>query len=146
MIIDYAKIYLKAGDGGDGSMSFRRELYVANGGPDGGDGGKGSDIYLKVDGSMSTLLDFKYKKNFIADNGNKGEGARRTGRSGKDLYIPVPLGTIVKDIESNKIIADMSNINDELLIAKGGRGGRGNQHFATSTRQVPKFAELRRKG
>lgn len=146
MIIDYAKINVKAGDGGDGSMSFRRELYVANGGPDGGDGGRGASIYLKVDSSLNTLLDFKYKKNFLGENGKGGEGARCTGKSADDIYIPVPLGTIVKDIETDKIIADLSLDKEELLIAKGGRGGRGNQHFATSTRQVPKFAETGEKG
>ncbi|MEG1989622.1 MAG: GTPase ObgE [Clostridia bacterium] len=146
MIIDYAKINVKAGNGGDGSMSFRRELYVANGGPDGGDGGKGASIYLKVDSSLNTLLDFKYKKNFVGENGNYGEGARRSGKSADDVYIPVPLGTIVKDIDTGKIIADLSIEGEELLLAKGGRGGRGNQHFATSTRQVPKFAEIGEKG
>lgn len=146
MIIDYAKIHVKAGDGGNGSMSFRRELYVANGGPDGGDGGRGANIYLKVDTNLNTLLDFKYKKEFIGENGSKGEGARRSGKSAKDLYIPVPLGTIVRDIDANKVIADMSQPDEELLLVKGGRGGRGNQHFATSTRQVPKFAESGEKG
>ena len=146
MIVDYAKIHIKAGNGGDGSMSFRRELYVANGGPDGGDGGRGASVYLKVDSSLTTLLDFKYKKKFEADRGRHGEGARCTGKSGVDLYIPVPLGTIVKDIDSDRVIADMSNQDDVILIAKGGKGGRGNQHFATSTRQVPKFAELGEKG
>ena len=146
MIIDYAKIHVKAGNGGDGSMSFRRELYVANGGPDGGDGGKGASIYLKVDSNLNTLLDFKYKKNFIGDNGKMGEGARRSGKSAQNVYIPVPLGTIIKDIEADKIIADMSEEGQELLLVKGGRGGRGNQHFATSTRQVPMFAETGEKG
>lgn len=146
MIVDYAKINVKAGDGGDGSMSFRRELYVANGGPDGGDGGRGASIYLKVDSSLTTLLDFKYKKKFEGDRGRHGEGARCTGKSATDLYIPVPLGTIVKDTDTDKIIADMSGKDDVLLLVKGGRGGRGNQHFATSTRQVPKFAELGEKG
>lgn len=146
MIIDYAKIHVKAGDGGNGSMSFRRELYVANGGPDGGDGGRGSDIYLKVDASLNTLLDFRYKKEFVGEDGKKGEGARRSGKSAKDIYIPVPLGTIVKDIDAGKTIADMSEDGQELLLVKGGRGGRGNQHFATSTRQVPKFAESGEKG
>ncbi|MBR1883431.1 MAG: GTPase ObgE [Clostridia bacterium] len=146
MIIDYAKIYVKAGNGGDGSMSFRREMYVANGGPDGGDGGKGASIYLKVSKDLSTLLDFKYKNKFIGANGKNGEGARKTGKSAEDIYIPVPVGTIVRDIDTGNIIADLSNENDEVCLVKGGRGGRGNQHFATSTRQVPKFAELGEKG
>jgi GTP-binding protein len=127
-------------------MSFRRELYVANGGPDGGDGGRGASIYLKVDSSLNTLLDFKYKKKFIGENGKMGEGARRSGKSAKDIYIPVPLGTIVRDIDADKVIADMSEEGQELLLVKGGRGGRGNQHFATATRQVPKFAETGEKG
>ncbi len=146
MIVDYAKIYVKAGNGGNGSMSFRRELYVANGGPDGGDGGRGASIYVKVSKDLSTLLDFKYKNKFIGENGKNGEGSRCTGKSAEDIYIPVPQGTIVRDIDTGKIIADMSNIDDELLLVKGGRGGRGNQHFATSTRQVPKFAEMGEKG
>lgn len=146
MIIDYAKVHVKSGDGGNGSMSFRRELYVANGGPDGGDGGRGASIYLKVDSSLNTLLDFKYKKEFIGESGKNGEGAKRTGKSAKDLYIPVPLGTIVKDVDADKVIADMCEDGQELLLVKGGRGGRGNQHFATSTRQVPKFAEAGEKG
>ena len=146
MIIDYAKIYVKAGNGGDGSMSFRREMYVANGGPDGGDGGKGGSIYLKVSRDLSTLLDFKYKNKFIGENGKNGEGARKTGKSGEDIYIPVPMGTIVKDIDTGNIIADLSKEGDEICLVKGGRGGRGNQHFATSTRQVPKFAEMGEKG
>lgn len=146
MIIDYAKIHVKAGNGGDGAMSFRRELYVANGGPDGGDGGKGASIYLKADSSLNTLLDFKYKKEYIGENGKNGEGARRTGKSAKDMYISVPIGTIVKDIDVNKVIADLSEEGQELLLVKGGKGGKGNQHFATSTRQVPMFAESGEKG
>lgn len=146
MIIDYAKIYVRAGNGGDGSMSFRREMYVANGGPDGGDGGKGASIFLKVSNDLSTLLDFRYKNKFIGENGKNGEGARKTGKSAEDIYIPVPRGTIVRDIDSGNVIADMSNENDEICLVRGGRGGRGNQHFATSTRQVPKFAEMGEKG
>lgn len=146
MIVDYAKIYVKAGNGGNGSMSFRRELYVANGGPDGGDGGRGASVYLRVSKDLSTLLDFKYKNKFVGENGKDGEGARCTGKSAEDIYIPVPIGTIVRDIDSGKIIADMSNEKDEILLVKGGRGGRGNQHFATPTRQVPKFAEMGEKG
>jgi GTP-binding protein len=146
MVIDYVKINIKSGDGGNGAMSFRREKYVANGGPDGGDGGKGGNVYLKVDKNTSTLLAFKYKKIFEADNGRKGEASRRAGKSGKDLYIPVPMGTIVKDIDKNVVVADMSEDGQTFLIAKGGRGGRGNQHFATPTRQVPNFSESGHKG
>lgn len=146
MVIDYVKISVKAGDGGNGAMSFRREKYVANGGPDGGDGGRGGNVYLKVDSNTSTLLDFKYKKKFKAEDGKKGEGARRTGKSGQDLYISVPKGTIVRDIDKDVIVADLSEDNQIFMIAKGGRGGRGNSRFATPTRQVPNFAEQGSKG
>lgn len=141
MVIDYVKIKVKAGNGGNGIVSFRREKYVANGGPDGGDGGRGGNVILKVDPSVNTLLDFRYKKEFKAQDGKNGEGARRSGKSGQDLYISVPNGTIVKDIDKGSIVADLSNDGQEFIIAKGGKGGRGNQHFATPTRQVPNFAE-----
>ena len=141
MVIDYVKIKVKAGNGGNGIVSFRREKYVANGGPDGGDGGRGGNVILKVDPSVNTLLDFRYKKEFKAQDGKNGEGARRSGKSGQDLYISVPKGTIVKDIDKGSIVADLSNDGQEFIIAKGGKGGRGNQHFATPTRQVPNFAE-----
>lgn len=146
MVIDYVKIRIKAGNGGNGARSFRTEKYVAAGGPDGGDGGKGGDVYLKVDLNTSTLLDFRYKKEFKANDGKNGAGSRCSGISGKDIYISVPQGTIVRDLDKNKIIADMSKEDEVLLIAKGGRGGRGNQHFATSTRQVPNFSEMGEKG
>lgn len=146
MVIDYVKINVKSGNGGNGSMSFRREKYVANGGPDGGDGGRGGNVIFRVSKNTSTLLDFKYKKEFKAESGKDGEGARRTGKSGKDLYIDVPQGTIVKDIDKGSIVADLSEENQEFVIARGGRGGRGNKHFATPTRQVPNFAEMGEKG
>ena len=146
MVIDYVKIAVKAGDGGCGWVSFRREKYVAAGGPDGGDGGRGGNVYFKVDSNTSTLLDFKYKKKFKADDGAKGEASRRSGRSGKDLYIAVPKGTIVRDVDKNVIAADLSEEGQEFLIAKGGKGGRGNMNFATPTRQVPNFAEQGKKG
>lgn len=146
MLIDYVRINVKSGDGGNGAMSFRREKYVANGGPDGGDGGRGGNVYLKVNKDMNTLLEFRYKKKFKAEDGKKGEGARRSGKSGEDLYIYVPKGTIVKDIDKDVVVADLSEDNQEFLIAKGGRGGRGNQHFATPTRQVPNFAEAGQRG
>lgn len=146
MLIDFVKINVKSGNGGDGIISFRREKYVANGGPDGGDGGNGGSVYLKVDSNINTLLDFKYKKIFKADDGKKGEGSRCTGKSANNLYISVPKGTIVKDSDKNAIIADLSEEGQEFLIAKGGKGGRGNQHFATPTRQVPNFAEQGQKG
>ena len=146
MVIDYVKISVKAGNGGDGAVSFRREKYVAAGGPDGGDGGRGGSVYFKVDSNTSTLLDFKYKKKFKAEDGKRGDGARKIGKSGQDLYIPVPKGTIVRDIDKDVVVADLSEEGQTFLIAKGGRGGKGNTHFATPTRQVPNFAEQGRKG
>lgn len=141
MFIDYAKIYVKAGDGGNGAISFRREKYVAAGGPDGGDGGKGGDVYFKVDKDANTLIEFRYKKKFKAENGENGEGGHRFGKSGEDLYIPVPIGTVVKDTATDEVLADLSEPGQVALILKGGRGGKGNSHFATSTRQAPRFAQ-----
>ncbi len=146
MIIDYVKISVKAGDGGNGAISFRREKYIANGGPDGGNGGNGGSIYLKVDSNVSTLLDFRYNKVFKADKGKDGEGARCTGKSGNDIYIKVPKGTIVRDIDKDIIIADLKEDNQEFLVAKGGKGGKGNMNFATPTRQIPNFAQSGQKG
>lgn len=141
MFIDYAKIYAGAGKGGNGAVSFRREKYIAAGGPDGGDGGKGGDIYFEVDSDTNTLIDFRYKKKFKAENGNNGEGARKFGKSGEDLYIKVPIGTIVKDAKTGEILADMAEKGQKTLVLKGGRGGKGNTHFATSTRQAPRFSQ-----
>ena len=141
MFTDYTKIIIKAGDGGNGAISFRREKYVAAGGPDGGDGGKGGNVYFKVDKDKNTLIDFKFNKKYKATNGENGSGAKCAGKAGEDIYIGVPIGTIVKDNKTGKIIADLSKENQIELVLKGGRGGRGNQHFATSTRQVPRFAE-----
>ena len=141
MFTDYTKIIIKAGNGGNGAISFRREKYVAAGGPDGGDGGKGGDVYFKVDKDKNTLIDFRYNKKFKATNGENGSGARCTGKSGNDIYIGVPIGTIIKDAETGKIIADLSSPEQVECVLKGGRGGRGNQHFATPTRQVPRFSE-----
>ncbi len=146
MFIDYAKIIIKAGDGGNGAISFRREKYVAAGGPDGGDGGKGGDIYFEVSPNMNTLVDFRYKKKFKAENGKNGEGGHRYGKSGEDLIVKVPIGTIVKDSETGRIMADLSERNQRELILSGGRGGKGNSHFATSTRQAPRFAQGGEKG
>jgi GTP-binding protein len=140
MFVDYAKIIIKSGDGGNGAATFRREKYVAAGGPDGGDGGKGGDVYFVVDQDSNTLIDFRFTKSFKAENGQNGSGSHRFGKSGKDCYIKVPLGTIVKDAESGKVIVDLSNPDQKELILKGGRGGKGNSHFATSTRQAPRFA------
>ena len=140
MFVDIAKIHLKAGKGGDGAVSFHREKYVAAGGPDGGDGGKGGDIVFKADSNLSTLADFRYKRKYAAEAGQNGGASRCTGKSAADLVISVPVGTLVKDAETGRIIADISD-DEPVVIAKGGNGGWGNQHFATSTRQVPRFAK-----
>ena len=140
MFVDYAKIIIKSGDGGNGAATFRREKYVAAGGPDGGDGGKGGDIYFKVDPNQNTLIDFRYTKKFKAENGQNGSGNRCFGKSGEDLYVLVPKGTVLKDSETGKVIADLSEDGQTELVLKGGRGGKGNVHFATSTRQAPHFA------
>ena len=141
MFTDYVKIYVSAGKGGNGAISFRHEKYVAAGGPDGGDGGKGGDVYFKVDKDANTLIEFRYKKKFKAQNGENGQGARKYGKSGEDLIIKVPIGTVIKDASTNEILADLSKNDEEALILKGGRGGLGNSHFATATRQAPRFAQ-----
>ena len=146
MFTDYARITVKSGNGGNGAISFRREKYVASGGPDGGDGGKGGDIYFVVDKDINTLLDFRYKKNFKAENGQNGSGSHCYGKSGEDLYIKVPRGTVVKDAETGKVVTDLSELGQKELILPGGRGGKGNSHFATSTRQAPRFAQDGEKG
>ena len=141
MFTDYVKIYAKAGDGGNGAISFRREKYVAAGGPDGGDGGKGGDVYFEVDPNSNTLIDFRYKKKFKAQTGNNGEGSNKYGRGGEDLTIKVPIGTVIKDATTNEVLADLSQEGQRELVLKGGRGGKGNTHFATSTRQAPRFSQ-----
>ena len=146
MFTDYAKITIKSGNGGNGAITFRREKYVAAGGPDGGDGGKGGNIYFIVDKDMNTLVDFRYKRKFNAQNGQDGEGSHRYGKSGEDLYVKVPQGTIVKDVETGRVVADLSQPGQVELIAPGGIGGKGNAHFATSTRQAPRFAQDGEKG
>ena len=146
MFTDYAKIYVSAGKGGDGAVAFRREKYVAAGGPDGGDGGKGGDVYFEVNPDSNTLIDFRYKKKFKAENGNNGEGGHKYGKSGEDLYIKVPLGTIVKKSDTGEVLADLSEENKKVLVLKGGRGGKGNSHFATATRQAPRFAQKGEEG
>lgn len=140
MFVDYAKIIIKSGDGGNGAATFRREKYVAAGGPDGGDGGKGGDVYFEVDPNANTLIDFRFTKKFKAENGQNGSGGHKYGKSGQDIIVKVPVGTIVKDAETGKVIVDMSKEGQKELILKGGRGGKGNSHFATSTRQAPRFA------
>ena len=146
MFTDYVKIIAKAGNGGDGAVSFRREKYVAAGGPDGGDGGRGGNVYFEVDPDTNTLIDFRYQKKFKAQNGNNGEGANRYGKSGEDLTIKVPIGTIIKDAANGKVLADLSEKGQKELILAGGRGGKGNTHFATSTRQAPRFSQEGEKG
>ncbi len=146
MFVDYTKILVKSGDGGDGAISFWTEKYVANGGPDGGDGGKGGDVYFTVDKDSNTLINFRYNKKYRAEDGENGSGARCYGKSGKDLYIKVPLGTVVKDAETGEVIVDMSEKDQTTLVFPGGRGGKGNSHFATSTRQAPRFAQDGEKG
>ncbi len=145
MFVDIAKIFVKAGDGGDGAVSFHREKYVAAGGPDGGDGGKGGDVVFVADSNMSNLIDFKYKRKFVAEKGENGSKKRCFGKNAPDLVIKVPVGTVVYDDDTGRILADIS---DEIpqVIALGGKGGKGNAHFATSTRQVPKFAKPGFKG
>ncbi|MCI9171097.1 MAG: GTPase ObgE [Lawsonibacter sp.] len=138
--VDTAKISVRSGNGGNGVVSFHREKYVANGGPDGGDGGRGGDIVLEVNDHMSTLMDLRYKRKYVADSGADGAGKRCTGRDGEDLIIRVPRGTVIRDAETGEIIQDMSQ-TDRFVLCRGGRGGWGNQHFATPTRQVPRFAK-----
>ncbi len=138
--IDTARISVRAGKGGNGAVAFHREKYVAAGGPDGGDGGAGGDIVLQVDDNMSTLMDFRYKRKYVAENGADGQGSHKNGRGGKALVIRVPRGTLVRDAESGEIIKDMSD-GEPFVLCKGGRGGWGNAHFATPTRQVPRFAK-----
>ena len=140
MFIDKVKIYVKAGNGGNGSVSFRREKYVAKGGPDGGDGGKGGNVIFQIDKGTNTLLSFRYKRKFVAENGGDGAGAKFHGKNGADVIIKVPEGTLIKDDKTGKILKDMSDC-EEWICAKGGRGGWGNKHFATPTRQIPRFAK-----
>lgn len=140
MFVDIAKIKIKGGDGGAGAVAFHREKYVAAGGPDGGDGGKGGDVVFVVDDNLATLADFRYKRKYSAPNGESGKGGRCNGKKGKDLEIKVPRGTIIREANSKAVMADMSK-TERFVAAKGGKGGWGNIHFATSTRQVPRFAK-----
>ena len=140
MFIDVAKIKIKAGDGGNGAVSFHREKFVAAGGPDGGDGGRGGSVIFQADDNLSTLMDFRYKRKYVAQNGEPGRGARCTGKNAPDLIIRVPRGTLVKDAESGLVIADISG-SEPVVVARGGKGGWGNTHFATPTRQIPRFAK-----
>jgi GTP-binding protein len=145
MFIDYVQIHLKAGDGGAGAVAFHREKYVSHGGPDGGDGGRGGNIIFRTDTGLNTLLPFRYKKKFIAENGENGKGNKFHGKNGADITILVPPGTLIKDAETGKIIKDMSD-DEPFVCCKAGRGGWGNRHFATATRQIPMFAKSGTKG
>ena len=140
MFVDIAKIFIKAGDGGDGAVAFHREKYVASGGPDGGDGGRGGNIVFVADDNLSTLADFRYKRKYVAAKGENGRGARCNGKKAEDLVIRVPRGTLVKEVSSGRILADISD-KEPVIVAKGGKGGWGNTHFATPTRQTPRFAK-----
>lgn len=141
MFADSAKIFIKSGKGGDGHVSFRREMYVPNGGPDGGDGGKGGDIIFEIDKGLNTLYEFRHKRIYKAQPGEEGGKRNKTGKNGEDLVIKVPEGTVIREVETNKVIADMSGDNTRMIVLKGGRGGKGNQHYATSTMQAPKYAQ-----
>ena len=141
MFADSAKIIIKSGKGGDGHVSFRREKYVPNGGPDGGDGGRGGNLIFQVDEGLNTLGDFRHRRKYAAENGEDGKKRNCHGKNGEELVVKVPAGTIIRDAESDKVIADMSGENTRQIILKGGKGGLGNQHFATSTMQAPKYAQ-----
>jgi GTP-binding protein len=142
VFIDEVKIHVKAGDGGAGCASFRREAHVPKGGPDGGDGGHGGDVVLEADNSLSTLIDYHYKRHFKAERGTHGKGSQRDGANGDELVLPVPRGTIVRDAETGEVLGDLTHDGQRLVVVRGGGGGRGNRHFTTSTRRAPTFAEL----
>jgi len=141
MFIDQAKIWVKAGNGGNGCVSFRREKFVPKGGPDGGDGGDGGNVICIVDRHLTTLLDFKYRRQFKAGNGKHGQGAKKFGKRGSDLIIKIPPGTVIKHQDTNEILGDLVDADQQLIVAKGGKGGRGNAHFATPTNQAPRNFE-----
>ncbi|MCJ7508741.1 MAG: GTPase ObgE, partial [candidate division Zixibacteria bacterium] len=141
MFIDYIEILVQAGDGGNGCVSFRREKYVPKGGPDGGDGGDGGDVIIRVNPNLSTLIDLRYRKVYKAQRGGNGEGGNRSGIRGEDIIINVPQGTIVKDLQENKILADLTSGNDSIIVVYRGRGGKGNSHFKSSTNRTPRKAE-----
>ena len=146
MFFDTAKIYVKAGDGGNGAVSFHREKYVAAGGPDGGDGGRGGDIIFEVDTSISTLVAFRYKRKYVSENGGDGRSGKCSGKDAESLVIKVPAGTLIRDANTNRLMADMTPPNNRVVLLKGGNGGWGNTHFATPTRQVPRFSKPGLKG
>ena len=140
MLADTAVISIEAGNGGNGLVSFHREKYVAAGGPDGGDGGRGGSVIFVADSKLSTLADFRYRKHYKAQNGEDGRSARSSGKNGEDLIVKVPVGTVIKDVELGRVIADMKTDGQQFVAAKGGCGGWGNSHFATATRLIPRFA------
>jgi GTP-binding protein len=140
MFIDQATIYIKAGDGGNGVVSFRREKYIPKGGPDGGNGGNGGNIIFRADRQLTTLMDFRYRRRYIAEDGDNGQTSNKTGKNGNDTVLRIPVGTMIKDAETDKTLADLLEHGDEIVIAKGGRGGRGNAEFATPTIQAPRKA------
>ncbi|MDD6213746.1 MAG: GTPase ObgE [Firmicutes bacterium] len=146
MFIDKAKIFIKAGNGGNGAIAFHREKYVAAGGPDGGDGGNGGNVVFRVDLGLSTLIDFRYKRKYVAENGQNGMTNKMNGKRGADIIISVPQGTVVRDVATGKVIADLYDPSKDVILAKGGNGGWGNSHFATATRQTPNFAKNGQKG
>jgi GTPase len=141
MIIDYTKIYVKAGDGGPGAVAFRREKFVAKGGPSGGNGGKGGDIVFIADNNLTTLIDFKYKRKHIADDGGRGEKSLRDGKWADSVLIKVPVGTVIKDAKTEEILGDLSENGQQIVFLKGGLGGKGNSNFATATNQAPRYAQ-----
>lgn len=141
MFVDEARIYVEGGAGGNGCVAFRREKYVPKGGPSGGDGGRGGSVRLRADPGLSTLLDYRYRRHFRAPRGEHGSGDKRTGADGEDIVIPVPLGTSVRDADSGELLGDLVEAGQELVVARGGRGGRGNARFATPTRQAPRRAD-----
>lgn len=141
MFLDSAKIFIQSGKGGNGCVSFLREKYRPNGGPDGGDGGKGGDIVFVTDPRLNTLIDFRYHQHYRANNGSHGKGKNRAGKSAKDLLINIPLGTLIYDDDNNTVLADMDKVDSKVILARGGRGGKGNAHFASSTYQSPRFSQ-----
>jgi len=146
MFIDFAEIEIKSGDGGDGAVTFRREKYVPKGGPSGGNGGDGGSVFFKSQSNLSTLLDFKYKRKYLAQDGKPGANSLKDGKSGEDIIIKVPIGTLIKDADTNELLLDLSEPDESVMLAKGGRGGKGNSNFATPTRRTPRYAQKGKPG
>ena len=146
MFVDFAEVSVISGNGGNGAVTFRREKYVPKGGPSGGNGGKGGDVVIEAHHNLSTLLDFRYKRNYKAKNGEPGGSSLKDGKNGDDTIIKVPVGTVIKDAETGKILFDLDADQKKVIIARGGKGGKGNSNFATSTNQAPRFAEPGRQG